>query len=219
MKVLVVSAHADDESLGAGGTLLKFKNLGGQIHWLNFTDMRKEYGYTAKETKKRQSEILAVKKEYGFNSFTNFCLKPSGLDQYPKESLIRQASAVIAKIKPDTLILPFCEDPHSDHRVVFNTLFPCSKIFRAVFIKKILMMEIVSETDFAPSLKGFSPNYFVDVTDFLERKLKITGLYSTEISKHPFPRSLESIKSLAVTRGAAAGCRYAEAFMLIKAID
>lgn len=218
MRTLVVSAHPDDESLGAGGTILKIKDSGGEIYWLNFTDMDQKYNYAAGEIKKRRDEILKVKRAYGFNDSLNMCLRPSKLDQYSKSRLIELAHKFIFKTKPDTLILPFREDPHSDHRIVFDTMFSCSKIFRSPFIKKVLMMEIVSETDFAPSLKTFSPNYFVDITKYLERKLKIAKMYSSEILKHPFPRSLEGIRSLATVRGAAAGCKYAEAFMVIKEI-
>lgn len=31
MRILVISPHADDETLGAGGTLLKYKNQGHMV--------------------------------------------------------------------------------------------------------------------------------------------------------------------------------------------
>ena len=79
-------------------------------------------------------------------------------------------------------------------------------------------MEILSETDFSPSLKEdmFCPNVFIDVSSFLEKKIEIMSLYKGELGKHPFPRSKDNIKALALTRGATAGCSYAESFMLIK---
>ena len=36
-KVLCVAVHADDETLGAGGTLLKHKAQGDEIYWLLLT--------------------------------------------------------------------------------------------------------------------------------------------------------------------------------------
>ena len=36
-KILVISAHPDDETLGVGGTLLKHKSNGDQLFWLNAT--------------------------------------------------------------------------------------------------------------------------------------------------------------------------------------
>jgi hypothetical protein len=43
--------------------------------------------------------------------------------------------------------------------------------------------------------------------------------YKSEIKKHPFPRSVESIKSLAILRGAESNFKYAEAFLNIKKIE
>lgn len=37
MKVLVASPHPDDETLGAGGTILRMTAEGNEIYWLNFT--------------------------------------------------------------------------------------------------------------------------------------------------------------------------------------
>ena len=40
-------------------------------------------------------------------------------------------------------------------------------------------------------------------------------IYKSEIKKHPFPRSTDSIKSLAVLRGSESGFKYAESFQLL----
>lgn len=39
MKIMIISPHPDDETLGAGGSILKFKDLGNEIYWLNITDV------------------------------------------------------------------------------------------------------------------------------------------------------------------------------------
>ena len=82
-------------------------------------------------------------------------------------------------------------------------------------------METLSETEFAPSLEksSFRPNYFVDITEFLSKKLQAMKIYGNEIGNHPFPRSLENIENLAMLRGTVAGCKYAEAFMLLRDIQ
>ena len=48
--------------------------------------------------------------------------------------------------------------------------------------------------------------------------LEIMKIYESELSEHPFPRSIENLKALATLRGATAGCQYAESFMLLKEI-
>ena len=36
-KIIIISAHPDDETLGAGGAILKHKKNGDEIHWLIVT--------------------------------------------------------------------------------------------------------------------------------------------------------------------------------------
>ena len=82
------------------------------------------------------------------------------------------------------------------------------------------MMETLSETEFALSLKedSFVPNVFVDISQVFEKKLEIMRIYESELGDHPFPRSERNLKALAIFRGATAGCEYAESFMLLKEI-
>ena len=217
-KILVVSPHPDDETLGAGGTILKFKNQGHQVYWLNVTNMATRYGYPKDLIRNRAAEIKRVVNAYRFDGFFDLALNPSKLDGYPLSSVIEQVAGIFATIKPQVVILPFRNDLHSDHRVVFQAVLACTKVFRHPYIKKILMMEILSET--YPSIGGdsFIPNYFVDIFGFLEKKIDIMNIYKTEIKAHPFPRSTESLKALATLRGAEAGCKYAEGFMLLRSV-
>ena len=88
-------------------------------------------------------------------------------------------------------------------------------------VKKIVMMETLSETEFAPGTieDRFIPNMFVDITDFIDLKIEIMKHYKTEIGQYPFPRSEKNIRALATFRGATAGCEYAESFMILKEIN
>ena len=83
------------------------------------------------------------------------------------------------------------------------------------------MYECISETEFSAPLNEnvFIPNYFVDITPFLDEKLKIMKVYSSEISEPPFPRSEKNIRALATFRGSTAGVIAAEAFQTLKIID
>lgn len=219
IRVLVVSPHPDDETLGAGGTLLKYKESGDKLYWLNFTNVKEEYGYTANKVLTRNKELNKVNELYGFEEFYNLELEPAGLDKYKKVELVSKVSQIVNEVKPNTIILPNRTDSHSDHKIVFDTLFSCTKSFRYPFIKKILVMEIISETDFSCNTNLFVPNYYVDITNYLNKKMHIMSTYESELGEHPFPRSIKNIEALAVNRGAIAGSIYAEAFMLIKAIE
>ena len=82
------------------------------------------------------------------------------------------------------------------------------------------MMETLSETEFAPSTKedSFIPNVFIDISEFFEKKIEIMKVFESEISEHPFPRSIRNLEALATLRGSTAGCEYAESFVLLKEI-
>lgn len=215
-KILVLAIHPDDETLGCGGTLLKHKKNGDQIHWLICTTIDQAGSYY----QKREEEIEQVSKMYDFDSLHNLRLKTMKVDEYTMSDLIMEISKVINEVKPNIVYLPFKGDVHSDHRKIFEASYSCTKSFRYPFIKKIYMMETLSETDYAPSTKedSFIPNVFVDITEFLEKKIEIMNIFESEIDQHPFPRSVENIKALATYRGGTSGCRYAESFMLLKEI-
>jgi len=215
-KVLVVAVHPDDETLGCGGTLLKHKTNNDEIHWLICTQTNQKNDYY----KVREDEIKQVSELYSFDSVTNLQLKTMQVDEYSMSELIGKISKVINEIKPNIIYLPFKGDVHSDHRKIFEASYSCTKSFRYPFIKKIYMIETLSETEFAPSTKedSFIPNVFIDISEYFNKKIDIIKIFKSEISKHPFPRSERNLKALGTLRGATAGCEYAEAFMLLKEI-
>ena len=75
-------------------------------------------------------------------------------------------------------------------------------------------------TEFSPSINNdsFVPNKFVDIRKYINKKIKIMKIYKSEILKSPFPRSENSIKSLASFRCSTSNCKFAESFMLLKEI-
>ena len=58
--ILIVAPHADDETLGCGGTILRFIREGFQVHWLIVTDMDITSGFSQSDIKKRDKEIKKV---------------------------------------------------------------------------------------------------------------------------------------------------------------
>lgn len=216
-KVLIIAVHPDDETLGCGGTLLKHKANGDEIHWLICTTIDKKHDYY--ET--REKEIEQVSKLYKFDTVYNLRLKTMQVDEYSMSELISNISKVVNEIKPTIVYLPFKGDVHSDHRKIFESAYSCTKSFRYPFIKKIYMIETLSETEFAPSTKedSFIPNVFVDISEYLEEKIKIMKIFESEITNHPFPRSEKNLRALATLRGATSGCEYAESFILLKEIS
>lgn len=216
-KILVVAVHPDDETLGCGGTLLKHKDSGNEIHWLICTKIDKDNDYYAI----RENEIEQASRLYGFDGTYSLGLKTMRVDEYSMSELICKISKIINEVRPNIIYLPFKGDVHSDHRKIFEASYSCTKSFRYPFIKKIYMMETLSETEFAPSTKedSFIPNSFVDMSEYFEKKIEIMKIFKSEVAEHPFPRSEKNIRALASLRGATCGCEYAESFMLLKELN
>lgn len=220
-KVIVISAHPDDETLGVGGTLLKHKANGDQIYWLIVTNISEELGFTKEKVQSRQNEIEEVSKMYGFEKTFKLDYPTMSLSSNTVNKIIPEISSIFLDIKPEIVYTLNRSDAHSDHRYLSDAVMACTKSFRYTFIKRVLMYECISETEFAPAFseKVFLPNYFVDITDFMSQKLEIMKVYDSELGEHPFPRSLKNIKALATFRGTVAGVEYAEAFQVVKFID
>jgi len=214
-KVLVIAVHSDDETLGCGGTLLKHKANGDEIHWLIATEMEE-----SKNTSQRNAEIDQVEELYDFDSVHRLELSTTKIDEYSMSELITKISSVVNKVKPNIIYLPFKGDVHSDHKYIFDAAYSCTKSFRYPFIKKIYMMETLSETEYSVSTKedSFVPNVFIDISEYMGKKIELMNIYESEIGKHPFPRSERNIRALATFRGATSGCNYAESFVLLKEI-
>jgi LmbE family N-acetylglucosaminyl deacetylase len=219
-KIIVVAPHPDDETLGCAGTLLRHKEMGDEIFWLVVTSMAKEYGFSEEEISNRNNEISNVSEEFGFQKHFILDYAPGGLDSIPLKNLIEAFGKIFEECTPDTVYFPFSNDIHTDHRVTSEAVLSCSKNFRYSYIRSLRAYEVISETEFGNNLykETFHPNLWIDISEFLEQKIKIMNIYKSEIEEHPFPRSETNIKALASFRGSTIGTEYAESFISVKEI-
>ncbi|WP_027624878.1 PIG-L deacetylase family protein [Clostridium lundense] len=218
MKVLVISVHPDDETLGCGGTLLKHKNIGDEIYWAIITKADELLGYSREFMYKREKQIEDVSKIYGFKKVYKLGFTTTKLHSIDFSQIISSISELINDVKPEIVYMNNRSDIHTDHQIAARAIFSCTKSFRYPFINKILMYECISETEIAPALSEnlFIPNVYSDITEFIDKKLEIMNIYESELQNPPLPRSLDNMKALARYRGASCGVNYAEAFMLIR---
>ncbi|WP_118973740.1 PIG-L deacetylase family protein [Taibaiella koreensis] len=220
--VIVISAHPDDEIIGAGGSILKHVAMGDNVFWLIVTNISESSGQFKKErVASRQEEIEKVAQMVGIKKTFKLEYPTMSLSSSSIIKMVPEISAIFMETQPEIVYCLNRSDAHSDHRITFDAVMACTKSFRYPFLKRVLLYECISETEFAPALaeKVFLPNYFVDISAYFSRKIEILSVYQSELGEHPFPRSIRNIEALAVHRGAIAGVEYAEAFQLIKYID
>lgn len=216
MRVLVIAPHPDDEALGCGGTIAKYKKGSNEVYLCIVT---KAYtpGWSKEFIKNRPREIEEANKILGIKK-TYFLGLPTGkLDTVPQKELNEAVSKVVAEVSPNVLYIPHKGDLSKDHRLVFESTLVAARPLKQK-IKKILSYECLSETEWGAATEPFVPNVYVDISETLDKKIKAMEAYKSELKSLPHPRSLEIIKALAKKRGSEAGLKFAEAFMLIREI-
>lgn len=212
---LIVAPHPDDELLGVGGTLLRRKHEGGSVVWLIVTAILEEHGWPRDKILLREAEIRQLASFIGVDEVIELKYPTARLDMSLLGGLVAAIGDVIQAVQPEEVFVPHIGDVHSDHYIVHKATISNAKWFRHNSIKRLLAYETLSETGFGFD-KEFTPNVFVNIDGFLEKKLEALQIYKSEIGEFPFPRSIEAVKALAKTRGASSGFMAAEAFMLLK---
>lgn len=219
-RVLAISAHPDDETLGAGGTLLRHAARGDEINWIVVTEPHSKW-FSQDFRAAAESQVRAAAKAYSCK-YQRLGFPTARLDLIAQVDLMQKIGDAIAKIRPEIVYLVHEGDVHSDHAAVFSAAMSVLKPFHMAKygVKRILSFETLSSTEAAPASSGsaFLPNTFVDITDLMDRKIAIMSIFETEKQGDFMPRGASAIRALGRYRGATIGVEYAEAFMLIREV-
>ena len=123
-------------------------------------------------------------------------------------------------LKPDIVFIPHKGDIHIDHRMTVEAAMVALRPVTFPNLKAIYAYETLSETDWnTPSCDNtFIPTTFVDITDEIDVKLQAMECHKSQLCDYPHPRSLQSLKALAMYRGSTICKQYAEAFIAIREI-
>jgi LmbE family N-acetylglucosaminyl deacetylase len=217
----VIAVHPDDETYGCGGLLLKRKNAGLESSVIFITGMKDIYGYSANDCVRRAREIAEIRQIFGLKHAIELEFEPAGLDTVSRKELVVAIKKAIQDINPSDVIIPFLYDVHSDHGVVAQAALSVLKRFRLPSVRRVMAMETLSETEQGSVSieRAFVPNLFMDMSQWLEEKIKAAQIYASEFGEHPFPRSAEGIRALARYRGLQSGVAAAEAFVLVRSVE
>lgn len=215
MNILVLAPHPDDEVIGAGGTIAKHIDSGDHVFLVVLT--RAHEPFWPKEIIERKSKELAkvvaflkIKKLFWLK------FKAASLNSVPGIEISKQLEEIIEEVNPHIIYAPPKGDVHLDHDIVGVQALSASRKGRE--LKKLLFYEEPQNTGDNSAPHYFIPNYFVDISGFIETKLKALKMYRSEEKKFLHARSAKALKMTAAARGSVIGVKYAEAFMLVKEI-
>lgn len=211
LPILFIGAHPDDIELSCAGTICYYAKKKSEIYCYHLTNGVYEdlNGKVVRdkieilETTYKSLGILGVKSDN--IHFTDINATELKVDKKCISNLQRFI------IKNDIKTIFTHSDPetyHQDHRASHNISMASARRY----VNNIFLFESIF--NFAAGL--MIPNYYIDISDYIEYKIKALRLHYTEYEKYNGEMWLDSIKSMAKYRGLQVHVDYAEAFHLMK---
>ncbi len=195
--VLAVGAHPDDLELGAGGLLLRLKDQGTRVYGLVMSEGEKG----APNGDRRADEARAGGRLLRLDDLTVLDFPDTRL----REHIPDMRNAVEAKLKDlgvGLVITHSFRETHGDHVAVFEAAKEAARHC------SLMCFETVSTPP------EFVPNYFADITAFLDGKLAAMAAHGSQADK-PYMEP-DAVRGRATHRGLQVGVPYAEAFWIYR---
>ena len=220
-KILVIAAHPDDDALGCGGTIAKLSKEKSDVFVVYFTDgvsARSNNKSNKKEVLGRRENSIKAAKILGIKKCFFFSYPDNKLDKTPLLEITQKIEKIIKDTNPEIVITHSEHDLNIDHHIVNRAVITATRPKPKSKIKKILLFETLSSSEWKFSNKKnfFNPNYFVDISKTINKKISALKCYKKEIMKWPHPRSVKGVRNLAMYRGQNVGLKYVEAFYLLR---
>lgn len=217
MRVLVIAAHPDDETIGAGGTIARHVAHGDEVYWCVVTQgysppWPEETLAAARQQIDEVQMVLGIREAF-------LCGFPTvKLNTVPYIDLCSALQRIVDQVQPEVVYTTPRDDINQDHRIVHNATLVATRPLPESPVRRVLAYEIspTSRFGWSSGSAGFVPNVFVDISQYLDKKLAAMRCYQTELREYPHPRSLEGLRLLAEERGLSVGLKAAECFQLIR---
>ena len=136
----------------------------------------------------------------------------------PIHEFNKKIMGVVEDLRPQIVLVPYY-DRHIDHRQIFDAAMVVTRpVGVGKEIKMVAAYETLSETHWnAPHIEpSFTPNWVVDITETIDKKIEAMSCYESQVHPFPEPRSIEALRALALFRGSQAGYGYGEGFHVIR---
>lgn len=217
MKVLIVAAHMDDEILGVGGTMAKHVATGDSVTACITCNRAYQHRFDPALVQEEKEAALKAAKVLGYHDVRFLDLRDELLDERLLDVIV-PLEECIQQVRPSVVYTHHRSDSNQDHRAVFQATLVACRTIAPHKVRRLLSYEVLSSTDQVPPFQeyAFQPNFYVDISRFLDRKIEAMNAYARAMREFPHPRSSKGIEVLAQKRGMEIGFQAAEAFVVLR---
>ena len=203
-RVLVLSPHPDDETIGCGGTLCSHVASGDEVRVVFLTSGELGgHGLSLEETRRlREGEATAAARILGIADW-EFWHAPDGRLR-ASESVIRRLAALLRDWRPQFIYTTHDEEMHPDHRAAPRILR------RALSTVRIGKPEVYVFEIWTPLAQM---DRIVDITPWIEIKLRAVRAYESQCSVLRFDEAVAGLNRYRGEMHSWPGGNYAEVFV------
>lgn len=218
--VLIVAAHTDDEALGCGGTIARHVAEGDMVHAVFMADgVSSRQDTKANDIKNRKAAEKRAHEILGLRKVQYLGLPDNRMDSLPLLDVVQPLEKIILKLTPQIIYTHHHGDLNIDHRITHQAVMTACRPIPGNTVLEIYGFEALSSTEWAtPQQEPFVPNVFVDISEYLDVKLKALKAYKIEMRPAPHSRSIEHAEILSKHRGYSMGVEAAEGFVAVRII-
>jgi LmbE family N-acetylglucosaminyl deacetylase len=199
-RVLFLGAHADDIEIGCAGTAAKLAAAGRAIAFAQAADC----GPARRKEATTAAALLHLSVAEGNLSFG---LIPDGRLEERKDVLRNWLVDLAERFEPDTVFVHRGDDSHPDHVALYEGAI-------RVFVNHTVLLYPIPKL--AAQATAFQPNYYEDISAFMETELQLCACHGSQASKGIYldPEHLRSLARVAYQSGFNRTGGFAEPFRI-----
>ena len=196
MNVLIVAAHSDDEALGCGGTIARHVLEGDDVKVITMTNGVSSRNSASRNDEDRRRALPKSIRILGAEVLETFDFPDNMMDSVSLLQVTKSLETATCEFLPEIVYTHHVGDLNIDHRITKQAVETTFRPTPESSVKALYSFEVLSSTNWSHDNNPFIPNFFVDISNTIEIKIRALRAYAEEIKKHLMREVLRALKLL-----------------------